>query len=90
MNKIVSTKQVRVSTYIIIHNVPKQVKHLPSHQNFRHGLNYDRNILSLNLSTSTEEDLKKYHLYVQTLVHWINGLNEVETFEKELWQDILL
>jgi hypothetical protein len=90
MLKAIAKKPIQISTYIIIHNVPKQVKHLPIHQNFRHGLNYDRDILSLNLSTCTEEDLKKYHLYVQTLVHWMNEIHESETFEQELWQDILL
>lgn len=90
MNKIVSTKPIRISTYIILHNVPKQVKYLPNHQNFRWGLNYDKDVITLNLSTYREEDLKNYHRYVQTIVHWMNGINEVESFEKELWQDILL
>lgn len=84
-------KPVRMTSYIFFQNVPKQVKHLPERQKYKYGMYYceeNEPTLTLKLSTDEEKDLQHYHLYSQTLVHWMNELNAKEAFENELWKDI--
>jgi hypothetical protein len=80
---------IQISTYVILHNVPKIAKNIPKHQNFKWGLNYDKDsVLTLNLTTHIEDDLYKYHRYIQVLITWLNLRKQSEQFENEVWEDI--